>query len=594
MRRLIDFMNICIVTNRGCNLRCTHCYIEPELLASRDGMAREHFRLAYERVESLLKLDAHTSMINVEVLGGEITRLPFAFWEEMLPFALERHEHLRKVTGKQASLAWCTNMIIQDDRYFDLILAHKDDPNWAVFIPWEPDTQRFGSRNKLYPRYLQSLSRIKEAEKTLNIIPTKALVAMPTEEIVKIIQEGHFNDISADMLYPYGSGKKFFEDNQPTFAEVSDFHIRLTEALQAVEGVIISPWDEVSGSLATGKGFNLNGNDAYDMTIEPDGSVVLNSSMTGTEAPLPSQAIALEDPLWAFKILFENTRQMDVKFSVEQPGCNQCEYLRYCNGGYYHYKYLTAEELARYDQDECSGHRRYWDYAKKRLGKGVANVSDLNHQAVRTQLRQQMRNGYQQPTTPIPESSIAQDYHGFFHKLSELDDQAYILIDASRLFGTTLSERLWFYDGIAREVEVGPDILAQAGRQQWMRVARNLVGGNFRTLRLEPEVVWGFCLHHPDDPFTQLVLDGIVAARLAEGIVEGEAPTTLASTLVVDERNDELLRFVLVNDVPEAVMALACARTLPLLSRRSADVIQKIRRYVSLESVLRDRGVVHP
>jgi len=593
MHRIIDFMNICLVTNRGCNLRCTHCYIEPELLASKGGMSEEHFKLSYERIETLLKLDAHTSLINVEILGGEITRMPYEYWEKLLPYSLEKHQHFREVTGRAASLAWCTNMIFQDDRYFDLILANKDDPNWSVFIPWEPDTNRFGTRNKLYPRYLRNLERIKAAGKTLNIIPTKMLVEMPIEDFVKVVQEGSFFDISSDMLYPYGSGKAFFEEHQPTFGQVSDFYIRMTEALEKIDGVTISPWDEVSGSLMTGKGFNLNGNDAYDLTIEPDGSVVLNSSMTGTEAPLPSQTISLEDPLWDYKILFENIRQMDVKFSVEQPECNQCEYMRYCNGGYYHYKYVSQEVLSRYNQDDCAGYRKYWDYAKARLGSGVANVSDLNHQAMRAQLRKQRREAYVEPGVATIESDLAPDYASFFSNLSGLSKSNYVVVDQTKLFGSTLSERLWFYDGIGVEVEVSSDLLAKAGENQWMRIARNLASGNFRTLRLEPEVVWDYCVRHTKTKFAELVLDAVIATRLAHGVIAGTAATTMPSSLVVDERNDELFRFVLINNVPEPVLALANDRTLPLLSRRSADAVQKVRQHINYESLLRDRGVVH-
>lgn len=593
MRRIIDFMNICLVTNRGCNLRCTHCYIEPALLASKGGMSEAHFKLTYERIEALLKLDAHTSLINVEILGGEITRMPFEYWQNLLPFALGKHQHFREITGKAASLAWCTNMIFQDDRYFDLILAHKDNPNWGVFIPWEPDTNRFGTRNKLYPRYLKNLERIKDAGKTLNIIPTKMLVEMPIEEFVKVVQEGSFFDISSDMLYPYGSGKAFFEEHQPTFGQVSDFYIRMTEALEKIDGITISPWDEVSGSLMTGKGFNLNGNDAYDLTIEPDGSVVLNSSMTGTEAPLPSQSISLEDPLWSYKILFENIRQMDVKFSAEQPECNQCEYLRYCNGGYYHYKYLTPEALARYNQDDCAGYRKYWDYAKARLGSGVVNVSDLNHQAMRAQLRKQHHEGFVEPSVPVFESTLATTYEAFFSSLADLSKSEYIVIDESRVFGSTLSERLWFYDGIGVEVEVSSDLLAKAGENQWMRIARNLASGNYRTLRLEPEVVWDYCSKHTSSRFAQLVLDAVIATRLAHGVVAGTVATTMPSSLVVDQRNDELLRFVLLNNVPDSILAMAQTRAIPLLSRASADAVQKIRKHINFESLLRNRGMVH-
>jgi radical SAM protein with 4Fe4S-binding SPASM domain len=594
MKRLVDFLNMCLVTNRGCNLRCTHCYIEPELLSSTFGMDEDTFRLVYQRMSEVFALSKHLSFLNVEILGGEISRMPYEFWEKMLPFAVSEHERFAQELGKPNSMAWCTNMIFQDDRYVGLLNAQSRGKDWGVFIPWEPDTNRFGTRNKLFPRYMANVKRV-DAPKTLNLIPTKALLAMPIDELRDFVIEGAFDDISCDMLYPYGSGKRFFDENQPTFEEVSDFYIRMTESFQAIEGLTISPWDEVRGSLQQGRGYNLNGNDVFDVTVEPDGTVVLNSSMTGSEAPLPSRTLHVSDPLWGLKLLFENAKEMHVKFDLEQAECDQCEYLRYCNGGYYHYKYLTQEQLDLYGQGDCPGYKKYWQYVDEKVKFSKTPVVDLNHQRVREKLRATRHINTNPDTQGLLESALPSDYQGYFEAASALDfNQVHIVVDCDRLFGLNVVERLWFYDAIGASVEISDLRMDKLSLKHRYIIARNVASDNYASLRLEPEVVWDFATQYPQHVFSTRILDAVKASR-AQPLVasDGESPTICSSGLYVDDRNDELFRFVLMNNVPPDI-TMQCEKRQDIgLSRLSSEYLRKLGDYVRLESLLRDRGVIH-
>ncbi len=595
MKRIVDFLNMCLVTNRGCNLRCTHCYIEPELLKSTYGMDEETFRLVYQRMAEVFALSKHLSFLNVEILGGEITRMPYEFWEKMLPFAIAEHERLGEVVGKPSALAWCTNMIFQDERYLGLINQQPNDKDWAVFIPWEPDTNRFGSRDKLFPRYLKNVQAV-TAPKTLNIIPTKKLVSMPIEELRAFVIEGGFNDISCDMLYPYGSGKRFFDEHQPTFEQVSDFYIRMTESLKTIEGLTISPWDEVRGSLQQGRGFNLNGNDVFDVTVEPDGTVVLNSSMTGAEAPLPSQMLHVSDPLWGIKLIFENAKEMHIKFDLEQKECDQCEYMRFCNGGYYHYKYLTVEQLEQYNQGDCAGYKKYWQYVDKQVKGMKTPVVDINHQRQRELLRKHKGVDSNPLTTGVLESSLSTDYQGYFEALTAMDFGKYhIVVDQDRVLGLSVIERLWFYDALGASLEITPEQQAKLSVEHQYQIARNAASDNYASLRLEPEVVWDFATTFPDHFFARRILDAVLACRATPLLASSlqEAPSLCGSGLVVDERNDELFRFVLMNSIPDDVLQKAQLRPTITISRLSSEYLQKLGDYVRLESILRDRGVVH-
>lgn len=588
MKRIIDFMNICIVTNRGCNLRCTHCYVEPALLASKFKMSEAHYQKAYERIEQLIKVDQHVRRVNVEVLGGEISRMPFEFWQRQLPFSLAKQAHFKQMTGHSAAFAWCTNMIIQDPRYFDLLNEHGHEPNWEVFIPWEMDTHRFGRNNKLFPTYLENVKKLDRAKKAINIIPTKHMLSLPIQEIKDFIRANGFSDLSCDMLYPYGSGKAYFDNNQPAFHEVSQFYIDLTEALIDEDWITISPWDEVSGCLQTGKGFNLNGNDAYDMTIEPDGSVVLNSSMTGTEAPLPSQALYLDAENWAFKAFFENIRQMDVKYSVEFEQCRQCEYLRYCNGGYYHYKYLPHEQISLYDQEDCAGYKKYWDYAKDKLGPKVASISVMNHEAVRAAIRARR-------SVPAPgqvdrtycESELPREYEGYFASIAEMPEGSAISVDVPRVFGSSISERMWFYDGLGLKPSIEASVVQALDQVSLRNIARNMVGGNYKAIQTDAALVWSYVARFPEDWAASYLLNASAVIRGSQRVEPGLLPPSVGTSgLVIAEHNDEVFRFVINHPIPDALLPLLKPYEVTSLSQVSSRFLASLKEYLKIEDLL--------
>ena len=592
MKRLIDFLNVCLVTNRGCNLRCDHCYIEPSLLASKSGISKEDFALAYSRISQLLEKDTRITAANVEILGGEITQMPFSFWEQMLPFALKKHAALKQATGKPAALAWCTNMIFKDIRYPALIEHYADDENWAVFIPWEMDSGRFGSKNKLYKKYLANVLSIPSAPKTINIIPTKQLVSMPIQDLVDTIDQLGITDISSDMLYPYGSGAQFFSEHQPTFDQVSQFYINLTEALKNRPEVTLSPWLEVEASLKNGAGFNLNGNDAYDITIEPDGSMVMNSSMTGSEAPLPSEPIILSDEAWALRAIWENTMQMDAKFSHEHETCFQCPFLRYCNGGYYHYKALPPDVLTVYSEDDCPGYKKYWQYAEARIkssGERLYDITLANHLRERDRLRSPLKAFAQADSKPIREDALAIDLKSFLMAIEAFPRDHHILMTTHHLMGKSAEQRLWFYDALGISIDIDVQAFSAWPLASQEKIAKNTYSSNYQHVALEPEIVWVFCTQNQDHPTARVILDGISVREWSvedyDEVIQEEGGSHLPSGLVVDSRNDELFRFLLTNNIPESVQKLSPPRP-SMLSRGSARYLFRLREFLSLERFL--------
>lgn len=589
MKRHIDFINFCIATNRGCNLRCTHCYVEPELLKSKFGMDEETFKKTYARVADLYKASKNVTHLNVEILGGEITRMPFEFWEKMLPYSIAQHEAFAKDTSKRNALAWCTNMIIQDERYFGLINSIENHEDWSLFIPWEPDTNRFGTRDKLFGRYLENVKRV-TAPKGLNIIPTIALIKLPIQGLVDFIKECKFDDISCDMLYPYGSGKAFFEANQPPFHEVSDFYIRMTEAFSQIENLSLSPLYEVTGSLLKGTAFNLNGNDVLDVTVEPDGTVVMNSCMTGTEAPLPSKTLHVDDANWALKLLFENGRQMHVKYDLEHETCDQCEYLRYCNGGYYHYKYLSDDQLAKYATEDCPGYKKVWDYCNDKVKDTKTPVTTLIHERERQKIRKSRESIAFSPVNWVFESEITFGYESYFESLAEADmTQLAIVVDQDKVFGLTLVERLWFYETIGAHYKIGETLLQTMKIKDRHILARNACHDNYAFLINMADCVWPFVTDYPDHLLSRRIIEAI-SATLSEPLLASISaePTITPSGLFIDDRNDELFRFMLLNEAPAEIKDRANSIKVHL-SETSEVYMRQLKHYISMENLLSQR-----
>lgn len=555
-------------------------------------MDEETFKLIYQRAREFFRLCGHVDALDIEVLGGEISRMPYEFWEKMLPFAIDQHEKFSDEFGIFTDLYWCTNMIIQDRRYIDLFNEHKNTKWWAIYSSWEPDTGRFGKNDKLYPRFIKTAKEV-EKSKTLNLVPSKGLIATPFEKVIEVMTDGGFSDISSNMLFPYGSGEAFFNENQPTFEAVSDFYIHMSKEINKIPGLTASPWEEVVGSLVAGEGFNLNGNNVFDATIEPDGTVSMSSPMTGSQSLQPAKTLHVSDPLLALKLLFENSKAMHVRFNLEQKECDQCEFLRYCNGGYYYYKHLTEDVMSKYDQNDCSGYKKFWSWAAEELKDQRYCISEKNHNNSRLEIRARVIKEVE--LIEIKESEISSDYQSFFETFSGLDyESSLIVIDRDRLFSLSVIERLWFYDSIGVKVKFDESIINSMSLDDAYRISRNIIAKNYKSISVHANFVWDFIESFPTGLLARRVIESIRLMSMNINVIgsNGTEPSVMPSGLVVDERNDELFRFVLSEDIPESVLKLSDSLPDLVVGGISINYIEKVKRHMDIESILlKSKGV---
>ncbi|MFK4132057.1 radical SAM protein [Pseudomonas luteola] len=410
-------------------------------------MTTEIFRKIFDQIESLYDLDRRLEEIEWEAIGGETTMMPFAWWEENLPWALERISKINKKIGKAGSLNFLTNLVYSDKRYTDLINQYANHPAFCLYTSWEPDTGRFGKNNKLFPKFLKTLESIKADKKILDVILTKKVIEMGPEYLVDTFVSRGITDFSIKMLSPYGSGKDFFKWNMVDFDSMSEFLLKLDKIKP--QHVTYTPQDEMMGSIHAGSSFQCNGNFQYDLAIEPDGTCTFNANQTANEASLGSRTIHINDPLWSSKVMYENKREENQKLTLEHPACEQCEFMRFCNAGWYHYKIHNPDEIRLFDRDECAGYKKVWLSESLKMGGSKADISMLIHTRTKSRLskgevvpQERARNLGE----TINESDLPKGYDEFFQVLKNGMIHKPIRLDMKRKFGKSLSERIWFYE----------------------------------------------------------------------------------------------------------------------------------------------------
>jgi hypothetical protein len=547
MRRVLNQINVSITTNRGCNLRCEHCYIMPHVFKDPSRMTMETFKLLFDRVEELAALDKNLEEIEWEAIGGETTLMPFEWWEEALPYALGRIERINKGLAIPGSLNFLTNMMIRDERYFDLFNRYATHPAFAIYTSWEPDTKRFGARNKLFPKFLANLDRLKVPSLTMDVIMTKEVIALGGKWVVDTFVPHGVTDFSCKMLSPYGSGKAFFETAMVDFASMTRFLEELRAALPP--GVTYTPGEEALSSLYRGTSFQCNGNFYYDLSVEPDGLTHFNANQTAEEAAVGGMEIRLEDPNWARKVLYENTTEAFGKLSLEHKACDQCTYLPYCNAGWWHYK-VDQPLIAPFLADECPGLKGHWDARRAEL---QGSVFPEEARARKAAAKAALRPAAVAPLAWVRESAAVSPESWSV----ERDPQTGVVLDTWRLFGKGLGERMVFYDGLGVATRWDPDLWRAIPTEEEAMVASVVEAQVYGTWKRSAPVpsagVWELVARHPSWRISGRLLDADAAWRGRRGGL-GKGGTlgawNPASGLIVDDRHDPLFRWVAANPAP--------------------------------------------
>lgn len=536
MHNALDMLNVCIAPTRLCNLRCDHCYVAPELLADKSMMAESTYRQIFERIEELFKADKKVSKINIELLGGELTMMPLAFWEVNLPWTLARMAAWERDYEAEAALIWCTNLIFKDEGYVDLLnrMGEQYGDAFDLFVPWEPDTNRFKKDYKLLPRYLKTLESITGVQrKTLCVTMSKAVVEQGPEFLIDTFISRGITDVTCDMLYPAGSGKHYFQ-RTCTYGEVSDFLIKLRELLPA--HIELSPLVEMESSSRTLTHYHYPGNDTYDIEVEPSGEVTFNSSFTGEESIFGSEEVLVSDKNFANKVIFNNAPELRLRHSMPYSECQDCEFAVVCSGGWAWHKNMNPELNAFINGGDCAGLKRVWEYVTKKAG---IRQADRSEYLERIQRRQKQGRFMHERLSRIAavesagflvESEYESDYEGFFARLAKP-----VLIDmkCGELFGKSWIERLFFYDAIGCQIQTDSGWYSRAMREGGEELFRHITYRNYHFLRFDTEMVAVAILANPQWRLSSLL------TQILDATSEGAA----MPLPIMHGRHDELFEF---------------------------------------------------
>lgn len=439
MYQQINQLNVSITTNRTCTLKCSHCYIQPELFKSKEQMTKNDFKLVFERVRELLASDSRLDVVEWEVIGGETTMMPYEWWEEMLPYALKQIDEINTTTKQAGKLNFLSNLIYKDKRYTELFKKYKDHPTFVLYTSWEPDTNRFGNNNKLYPKFKQTLKDIGSTNVTLDLILTKALVQFDPQTIVDEFSDLGVCDYSIKMISPFGSGKEFFKHNMVDFQSMSTF-VNKFEELSVSKKINYTPRNEMEGSLFRNTAFQCNGGFKYDLSIEPDGMTHFNANQTGDEMARPSCSLHISDEDWAIKTMFENKPEEAKRYSSSDLRCYQCEFFRHCCGGWFHYRSASHSIIEAYAKDECQGLKKTWMLTKSSLNRELFNIDLYNHLTALSQNEKIVNT-----SKVIVNESVCDSFESYLYDVLSADE---VMIHNGIMFDKSVFERCLFYEDV--------------------------------------------------------------------------------------------------------------------------------------------------
>lgn len=531
--RRLNQANVSITATRWCNRRCTHCYIDPKELANRAFMAPEVFRSVFDRMRELVALDKGLDEVEWELIGGEITSLPVEYWQENLPYALQQCRSFNRMLKTPGSINVLSNLIFSDERkredYLALFNKYGDWPEMALYTSWEPDTNRFGKNMALFDAWKETVKAAKVQEKILDVILTKTTVALGPEYLLETFLPLGVTDFSIKMISPYGSGRSFWQPNMVEFKAMSDYLCRLFDI--APEGISFTPADEMSSAVFRGTSYQCIGNFRYDLAIEVDGLTTFNANQTTAEASVGDGLIYLSDPDWSWRVLADNTVELDNKLSRYHDYCFQCEFHSSCAGGWYHYRIAEPADVRAWDSGDCPGYKQLWSKVKARHG-AYDRPTDVHRQAL-LQLAESVRRP---PRTEAVSEAEAKGER--FYKWLKACEQNSVVLASSMAFDKPLIERVWAYQAVGIPVSIPEAVFDDLDGREKRSVVEHLVFDDFHRVSMDKGVIWKWVAENPDDPLSRL-LDQAGKACESQGFY--------GQSLVTADHNSELLRWVLAN-----------------------------------------------
>ncbi|MBF6042952.1 radical SAM protein [Pseudomonas baetica] len=568
-------MSTTISTNLNCNLACQHCYIQPELLRRKEYIDEATFRRAVEVIIEAFHLDQSVTYLHLDVLGGEATLMPFEFWQRNLPWVLGQIDEMNRI-GIQTEFTFCSNLMWKDDRYLGLLREFKGHPAMDIAIPFEgPESGRFGRGMAILPKYLKRIEALGDCNMlNLVLVMGQGLIDLGPEYIIETFVKRGVTDATCDMIFPWGSGKAYFDRAQPQYQDVAEY-ISTLARLGKQYGLTVDHLDDMKKSLRTLSRSQNTLNDAYEFHWDQRGELSLNPNQTGTEALKPYINLNAHDANAALKVVWGNNSELDNKLSYEHDFCRDCQYLQACNSGWYPHKDLPPETVRSFmqssdDSFSCPGFFQLWEsQASENFDPlGVSKYANVRR-IKRAQLRKQ---AVADNSAPLREADYTCDYEGYFEAVK---GATRVLLEPIDMFGCTPRQRLWFYDRLQKQILL-PDGSLDGFDERYSILAHHLAG-NYHSIAFSDELVWAALRSGPTTPLSRYVIDALSLSSWAELPIDVLGGSTRQSSgLEVSHKFEDLLIWALFRRPPPDILALAFARRPAVITEESASFLRRI------------------
>jgi hypothetical protein len=573
--RSIEMMSTTISTNLNCNLACQHCYIQPELLRRKEYIDEATFRRAVEVIIEAFHLDQSVTYLHLDVLGGEATLMPFEFWQRNLHWVLGQIDEMNRI-GIQTEFTFCSNLMWKDDRYLGLLREFKGHPAMDIAIPFEgPESGRFGRGMAILPKYLKRIEALGDCNMlNLVLVMGQGLIDLGPEYIIETFVKRGVTDATCDMIFPWGSGKAYFDRAQPQYQDVAEY-ISTLARLGKQYGLTVDHLDDMKKSLRTLSRSQNTLNDAYEFHWDQRGELSLNPNQTGTEALKPYINLNAHDANAALKVVWGNNSELDNKLSYEHDFCRDCQYLQACNSGWYPHKDLPPETVRSFmqssdDSFSCPGFFQLWEsQASENFDPlGVSKYANVRR-IKRAQLRKQ---AVADNSAPLREADYTCDYEGYFEAVK---GATRVLLEPIDMFGCTPRQRLWFYDRLQKQILL-PDGSLDGFDERYSILAHHLAG-NYHSIAFSDELVWAALRSGPTTPLSRYVIDALSLSSWAELPIDVLGGSTRQSSgLEVSHKFEDLLIWALFRRPPPDILALAFARRPAVITEESASFLRRI------------------
>lgn len=573
--RSIEMMSTTISTNLNCNLACKHCYIQPELLRRKEYIDEGTFRRAVEVIIEAFHLDPSVTYLHLDVLGGEATLMPFEFWERNLPWVLSQVDELNR-TGIQTEFTFCSNLMWKDDRYLGLLREFKGHPAMDIAIPFEgPESGRFGRDMAILPKYLKRIEALGDCNMlNLVLVMGQGLIDLGPQYIIDTFVKRGVTDATCDMIFPWGSGKAYFDRAQPQYRDVAQYIQTLAE-IGRPYGLTVDHLDDMRKSLRTLSRSQNTLNDAYEFHWDQRGELSLNPNQTGSEAVKPYINLNVKDANAALKVIWGNNSELDNKLSYEHEFCRDCRFLQVCNSGWYPHKGLPPETVGSFmsttsAEFSCPGFYQLWECQAVENFDEVGVSQYGNKRRVRRAQARKLAAADQ--SIPMREADFVDDYEGYFEAIKTATR---VLLVPGQLYGCTPRQRMWFYDRLQKQVLFSSGSLS--GFSERLSILAHSLAGNYHTLAFSDDLVWEAVRESSSTPFARYVLDAVALVTWIEiptSVSSGY--TRMGSNLEISYKFEDLIMWAISRRPPQDILDLAAPMRPGALTTESVEYLRRI------------------